>query len=72
MSMVTKRRYRTWTLALLSVIVVIRMIGITLVHAKDGSAVQELSGPMYGPEGGALIFFGIAPEPGGPGDSRGA
>jgi len=33
------------------------MIGITLVQAKDGSAVQELSGPMYGPEGGALRFY---------------
>jgi len=33
------------------------MIGITLVHAKDGSAVQELSGHMYGSEGGALIFY---------------
>jgi hypothetical protein len=42
--MMTKRNYRTWTFALLIIIIVYMTFCITLVHAKDGNAVQELSG----------------------------
>lgn len=52
-TVVTKRHYRTWTFALLIVIAVCLTICITLVHAKDGGAVQELSGRIE-TEGGAF------------------
>ncbi len=42
--MVTKRNYRMWNFALLIIIIVYMTFCITLVHAKDGNAVQELSG----------------------------
>ncbi|MFV9631026.1 MAG: hypothetical protein ACNYWM_08170 [Methanosarcinales archaeon] len=52
--MVTKRNYRTWTFTLLIIIIVYMTFCITLVHAKDGNAVQELSGRIETEDG---VFY---------------
>ncbi|MEA3293758.1 MAG: hypothetical protein U9P81_02115, partial [Euryarchaeota archaeon] len=52
--MVTKRNYRMWTFALLIIIIVYMTFCITLVHAKDGNAVQELSGRIETEDG---VFY---------------